>query len=91
MSAQRLSSLFSLRKFCSVANLKFDCSVWHGRSEGLFDKNSHYESLWDWVFNVFLSRYRKKIFAKVIVFQPIFNKVVLTERSRILLCACILP
>ena len=41
----RFSALFSLRKFCSVANLNFKCLAWHVCLEFLFDKNMYYESV----------------------------------------------
>ena len=45
VSAQRLSALFPLRKFCPVANLNFKCSAWLVFLEFLCDKNRYYESV----------------------------------------------
>ena len=59
VSARRLLALFPLRKFCSVANLNINCFAWLVCLKFLFDKDSYYESVWDWVLNAnFLSMER---------------------------------
>ena len=50
MSAQRLSVLFPLRKFCSVDNENFQILVWQVCLHFLFDENRLHEIVWDWVF-----------------------------------------
>ena len=50
VSAQRMSALFPLRKFCSVNNFNFKRPARHVCFEFPFDKNRFYESVWDLVF-----------------------------------------
>ena len=49
MSDQRLSALFPLHNFCSVANLTFKCPAVHIKLELMFDEIKFYENVWDWV------------------------------------------
>ena len=51
MSAQRLSALFPLRKFFSVANLNFKFLARHVCLVFLFDINKYYENVLDYFFN----------------------------------------
>ena len=50
MSARRLSALFPLGKFCSVANVNFKCLAWYVCLEFLYDKNMYYKIVWDLIF-----------------------------------------
>ena len=59
MSAQRLSALFPLRTFYSVANLKFNCLAWHVYLNFRFDKNIYGNG-----FSIFFVTPRKFFFEK---------------------------
>ena len=81
VSAQRLSALFPLRKFGSVAYLNFKCLAWHVCLELLLDKNRYYEIVWYRVFyfiflrlNCFrkiLERHSKKGINGKIAYYPV--------------------
>ena len=64
VSAQKLSALFPLRKFSSVANLKYKFLDWHIYKDLKIDKNRYYENVWNWFLPLFhfLRRFRKFVY-----------------------------
>ena len=89
VSAQRLTTLFPLRKCCSVANLNINCLARHVCLEILLNKNRYYKSVWDGNFILFFLRSLRIIFINLQKKSTLsdFQKRVSIKRSPTFLCA----